>query len=156
MVSVLKAKYVKADHISLSPSNKGSRFWKMLLSCIPSIYEHSKWKPKEGDISFWFDKWLGEEALVDSVTVSMPRLKLKNCWLDEGWDLDLIFRLVGPQKAQDIVSSMCGHKDGVDRLVWLPNEDGNFSTSGAWDCIRIRAPKIRWANWIWHPCLPKK
>lgn len=70
--------------------------------------------------------------------------------------MDLLFRFVGHQKTQDIVNSVCGYKNGLDRLVWLPKEDGVFSSSEAWECIRVRAPKIKWDKWIWHTCIPKK
>ncbi|XP_042965908.1 uncharacterized protein LOC122299590 [Carya illinoinensis] len=30
------------------------------------------------------------------------------------------------------------------------------SLRSAWECIRVHAPKSEWANWIWHPALPKK
>lgn len=86
------------------------------MNCVPSVYAHSKWKHNEGDISFWFDKWMGEDAIASSFPVFVPRLKLKECWLDIGWDLDLLCHLVGHQKANDIVSSLGGRKEGADKL----------------------------------------
>jgi hypothetical protein len=53
-----KAKYVKNQHISLVDSSKGSRFWKMLINSIPLVIDKSFWRVKEGNLSFWRDKWM--------------------------------------------------------------------------------------------------
>ncbi|KAG2666238.1 hypothetical protein I3760_15G047900 [Carya illinoinensis] len=42
-----------------------------------------------------------------------------------------------------------------DVLVWKNDIAGNFNTKSAWDCIRVRAPVLPWAHWIWHAILPK-
>lgn len=47
-------------------------------------------------------------------------------------------------------------KEGADVLVWKPTDDGSFTSKSAWDCIRIKASKVRWAEWVWHTALPKK
>ncbi|XP_041003911.1 uncharacterized protein LOC121249264 [Juglans microcarpa x Juglans regia] len=113
------------DHISLINPNKGSRFWKLMTKCIPDVIKYSQWKPKAGHISFWFDKWLGEKNLAIGSLVTMPRLKLKDVWLEDGWDVDLLYRLVGSQKAQEIVNTANGKKEGEDILIWGDYEDLN-------------------------------
>lgn len=37
----------------------------------------------------------------------------------------------------------------------VSNSDGSFSTKSAWDILCIRATKMQWVDWVWHPCLPK-
>lgn len=64
--------------------------------------------------------------------------------------------MVRVEKSDQILEELGRIKSGKDVLIWLPNAQGNFSTRSAWDCIRIRALKIPWMNWMWHPSLPGK
>ncbi|XP_042980090.1 uncharacterized protein LOC122310271 [Carya illinoinensis] len=143
-----KAKYIKQNHVFVVNPNKGSSFWKMVIRSIPDVIEHSKWKPRRGDISFWLDKWIGDEPLAVSVPIVAPKIKIHECYKESGWDRDFLCQLVGTQKAQDIVDTFCSLMDGDDRLIWVEKEDGNFSSKSAWEVTRVKAPKIRWAKWI--------
>lgn len=40
--------------------------------------------------------------------------------------------------------------------MWLKDDAGNFITKGAWDCIRVHAPPLPWAQWVWHTNILKK
>ncbi|XP_042969986.1 uncharacterized protein LOC122302667 [Carya illinoinensis] len=131
-----KAKYIKHNHVSVVNPNKGSRFWKMVIRSILDVIEHSKWKPRRGDISFWLDKWIGDEPLAASVPIVAPKIKVQECYKTSGWDMDLLCQLVGTQKAQEIVDTFCSLRDGEDRLIWVEKEDGNFSSKSAWEVIR--------------------
>mgnify|MGYP007088645342 CR=1 FL=1 len=48
-------KYVGVKHISEVVLNKGTTFWKMLFKCIPLVIDNSRWKIRDGKISFWKD-----------------------------------------------------------------------------------------------------
>lgn len=128
----------------------------MVLQGIPNVIDHSKWKVKEGEVFFWYEKWFGEEPLSAAYdVVELPRLKVRECKLEEGWDMELLSKLVGLQKSEEIVELLVGQKKGDDLLIWLTKEDVRFSNRSAWECGRVRAPVIMWADWIWHPCMPK-
>ncbi|CAI9763513.1 unnamed protein product [Fraxinus pennsylvanica] len=59
-------------------------------------------------------------------------------------------------KAAEVVQTIGARKEGSDMVIWKPNDNGDFSTSSAWDIVRVRSPKIPWMKWIWHKFLPKK
>lgn len=88
-------------------------------------------------------------------TVSNSNLKLKEFLIEDSWDFDGIGQLVGPDCLEVIRRSWRCNKVGVDVLTWLPNPDGKFTTKSAWDMVRIKMPRILWAEWVWHSCLPK-
>ncbi|XP_035540586.1 uncharacterized protein LOC118344283 [Juglans regia] len=117
----------------------------------------SKWIVKEGNISFWYDNWDNEGPLYAQFPVTeQPLIKINECRIENGWDISLLNRLVGHQKANDLYEFFARQKEGEDVLVWLKDNEGNFTTKSAWDCIRVRAPPLPWAQWIWHTNLPKK
>jgi len=148
---------VKNQHISLVDSSKGSRFWKMLINSIPLVIDKSFWRVKEGNLSFWRDKWMESGPICQKIQISdLPLLKIKDCMVDHSWDVDLVVQLVGQEVADDIFAQVDGTKPGMDRLIWLGNRDGSFSTKSVWDWLRISVPKQQWTNWIWHSALPKK
>ncbi|XP_035541522.1 uncharacterized protein LOC118344586 [Juglans regia] len=152
-----KGKYVKGIHLSLLSPNKGTLFWKAIVRCIPEVLNQSKWLVKEGNVSFWHDNWLdGGPISALYPVIERPSLKIKDCRIDNGWDIPLLERAVGQQKALELYHFLATRKDGQDVLIWVNDKNGNFSTKSAWDCIRVRAPSLPWAHWIWHPNLPKK
>lgn len=85
-----------------------------------------------------------------------PLLKIKDCLIGHGWDLSLLERLVGHQKASELCHFLARRKDGEDVLIWLKNNDENFTTKSAWDCIRVRAFPLLWTQWIWYNHIHKK
>ena len=150
-------KYVRGNHLSLLEPTKGTRFWKSIVRCIPDVLSNSKWIVREGNLSFWYDNWddRGPLCAIHPV-IGHPLLKIKECHLDNGWDFSLLERLVGYQQASHLWQLLARSKEGNDVLIWLKDNNGNFSTKSAWDCIRVRASPLPWAQWIWHNNLPKK
>lgn len=71
-----------------------------------------------------------------------PCLKVLDCRLQDGWDVDLLRRLVGENKLEEILNCLGEHKEGADLLIWKLNTSGEFTSKSAWDCIRAHAPKI--------------
>ncbi|XP_022867657.1 uncharacterized protein LOC111387334 [Olea europaea var. sylvestris] len=65
-------------------------------------------------------------------------------------------QLVGTNMATNIIEKIGGQKPGRDILIWRPNAHGIFSTSSAWDVIRIRSSTVKRAKWVWHNTLPKR
>ncbi|XP_040990910.1 uncharacterized protein LOC121238132 [Juglans microcarpa x Juglans regia] len=156
-VNFFKAKYVKERHISLIEASKGSLLWKRIIAVLPKVLSNAKWKVRDGHVSIWRDNWLSSGAIIDSCEIlELPLLTIKECRIHNGWDVDLLKRLVGESKLEEILTSLGEQKDGADILIWKPSLDGNFCSKLAWECIRFRAPKSKWARWIWHSALPKK
>ncbi|KAF5447260.1 hypothetical protein F2P56_032827, partial [Juglans regia] len=107
------------------------------ISLCSVIYKnHSVWRVKQGDLSFWWDHWVGEGPLCDEFQVmELPSLKLVDCKLVDGWNIELFQRLVGIEKTDVLLEKLGNVKVGDDVLIWLPNGDGKFSTRSAWECI---------------------
>ncbi|XP_042956337.1 uncharacterized protein LOC122292170 [Carya illinoinensis] len=122
-----RGKYVQGSHLSLLNPNKGTRFWKAIARCIPEVLNNSKWLVKEGNVSFWHDNWADGGPISGHYPVLERRLlRIKECWLDNGWDIPLLERLVGQQKALELYQFLAMRKDGQDILIWLRDNNGNF------------------------------
>lgn len=122
---------------------------------VPQVLSNATWRIKEGNISFWRDEWLENVPLVNEFPIhDRPLLKKCDCRIENGWDVDLLRNLVGESKLEAILDCLGGSKQGADMLVWKPNLNGKFSTKSAWECVRVKAPKMIWLEWIWHATLP--
>lgn len=92
------------------------------------------------------DIWLDNGSLVDSLPiVELSNLKLAKVKINDGWDLELLERLIDEAKAEKICNTLVAKKSDNDILVWMKNKDGSFSTKSAWHYIRITRPKVEWA-----------
>ncbi|KAF5450654.1 hypothetical protein F2P56_030985, partial [Juglans regia] len=110
----------------------------------------------DGDVSLWWDKWSPLEPLgVLSTNISMPRLSIKDCKLDLGWNEELLTNLLGREKALEVLMQLGNSRQGLDKLIWMGNPDGKVSMKNAWEKTRRRAPALSCFNWIWNSCLPK-
>jgi hypothetical protein len=86
-----KAKYVKNQHFSLVDSSKGSRFWKMLINSVSLVIDKFVWRVKDGNLSFWRDKWMDSGPICQKVQISdLPLLKIKDCMVEHSWAVDLV------------------------------------------------------------------
>lgn len=45
---------------------------------------------------------------------------------------------------------------GEDTFIGKPNTDGIFSSSSAWEIIRVKGEPAQWMDWIWYNSIPKK
>ncbi|KAF5459762.1 hypothetical protein F2P56_019682, partial [Juglans regia] len=55
---------------------RGSRFWKAIVKEIPVVLSRSRWKIREGNVSFWRDNWLNSGPLMEQYQmVGDPELK---------------------------------------------------------------------------------
>ncbi|XP_042969076.1 uncharacterized protein LOC122301760 [Carya illinoinensis] len=152
-----KQKYVKNQHVTLVDQQKGTLFWKHIVGMVPKVLGNSWWRVRNGDVSFWRDPWLKSGALFNSCEIiEYPLLRVRECRLQHGWDVDLLYHLVGEVKMEEILNCLGEQKEGGDLLIWKPNLNGVFSSKSAWDCVRVRAPKSEWASWIWHSALLKR
>ncbi|XP_042942730.1 uncharacterized protein LOC122276903 [Carya illinoinensis] len=68
----------------------------------------------------------------------------------------MLTSLVGEEKFEEIVRGLGQHKEGSDRLIWTSSVSGGSSSKSALDLIRVKAPKVHGAEWMWNAALPKK
>ena len=88
--------------------------------------------------------------------VGNPMLKVKECKLSNSWDVEFLSTLVGQDNVENIVEALAGCKEGSDVLIWMKDDNGNFSTKSAWDYIRVQGSSMEWHPWVWHKLLPLK
>lgn len=139
-----KAKYIKDRHISLLPQGNGTRFWKKVHSCLPEVLNRSKWKSRQGNISFWWDRWLDDGPIgAMHENVICPSMKVKECWVENEWDVEMLNRLIGEEKANEVLRVARKRMEGEDELVWMENTIGQFTSKSAWSCIQVRDPVVR-------------
>ncbi|XP_041007958.1 uncharacterized protein LOC121252418 [Juglans microcarpa x Juglans regia] len=143
-----KGKYVRGNHLSLLELKTGTQFWKSLVKSIHDVLSNSKWKVREGNISFWYDKWDDDGPLCDHYPViEQLMLKIKECRLDNGWDIPLLERLVVTQKVSELCQSLARRKDGHDILIWLKDTDAQYEDKvdnvvSIWHVIKFWLRKI--------------
>ncbi|KAF5446820.1 hypothetical protein F2P56_032419 [Juglans regia] len=135
----------------------GSR--KSVRAIRDTLSIHEQWsgqKIKNGNVSFWFDKWLDEGPLCSVIPMGdFPSLQVKDLKIENGWDVDMLSRLLGEELAEKVLEVLSKSREWADLLVWPENKDGKFSTKSAWNYVRVTASKVRWAEWVWLPCIPK-
>ncbi|KAK3188861.1 hypothetical protein Dsin_028422 [Dipteronia sinensis] len=84
------------------------------------------------------------------------QIRLKELVINNAWDVKKLQRLLGLNKAEEVIEKVGTLRTSEDVLLWLPEKNGFFNTKSAMDVVRFRLPKFEWAKWVWHKCLPKK
>lgn len=41
------------------------------------------------------------------------------------------------------MNSVLACREATVELIWMPNNDGQFSTASTWDIIRVKAPVVQ-------------
>ncbi|XP_042942930.1 uncharacterized protein LOC122277118 [Carya illinoinensis] len=135
-----RAKYVKNKQMCLwLGRTSGSNFWCKVVEGIPFIIGNSKWKVHEGDLSFWYDKFLNEGMLCDLVQqVEYPDIRIRELVINDLWDIGKLQEMIGNRLGTDVMETIGNLKNKKDVLIWLPNKNGLFSTTSAWDMLRVK------------------
>lgn len=120
-----KSKDVKDQHIFVVNPKKRTRFWRMVMDCIPLVLNQSKWRVKEGNVSFWRDKWMDTGPICEQHhIVNLQKLKIKEFIVDNISDVDLLVQLV----VRELTDSVMCMKEGTNVLIWMGNSEGEFNT----------------------------
>ncbi|KAK0598182.1 hypothetical protein LWI29_032329 [Acer saccharum] len=128
-----------------------------MVAIIPEVVDNVKILVRGGNSSFWFDRWLASGPLsVSTDHISNKKMCIKDCWLNNNWNSNLLVKLVGDDKTMEIVNNVTAGRRGQDISIWKPASDGTFSTSSAWEAVRRRGDNFVWKDWFWHSLLPKR
>ncbi|XP_042983381.1 uncharacterized protein LOC122312796 [Carya illinoinensis] len=135
-----RAKYVKNKQMCLWLGRRsGSNFWRKVVEGIPFIIGNSKWKVHEGDLSFWYDKFLDEGMLCDLIQqVEYPDIRIRELVINDLWDIGRLQDMIGNRLGTDVMETIGKLKNKKDVLIWLPNKNGLFSIKSAWDILRVK------------------
>lgn len=67
---------------------------------------------------------------------------MKDCWVDDKWDRDMLTNLIDARDVNDIISEIPGRRLGQDILIWHLCVDGSFSTKMAWEVTCTKQPQF--------------
>ncbi|KAG2674096.1 hypothetical protein I3760_13G119500 [Carya illinoinensis] len=78
-------KSVRGNHLYILAPNKGTRFWRSIVKSIPDVLNNSKWRVREGNLSFWYDNWEECGPLNAQFSIiEQPFIKIKELYIDNG------------------------------------------------------------------------
>ncbi|XP_042958229.1 uncharacterized protein LOC122293848 [Carya illinoinensis] len=153
-----RAKYSRNAHV-LAQNRRptDSCFWKSIISVLQEVVDNVKVLVRGGNASFWFDRWLSSGLLsARAHDIANLKLRISDCWTNNSWNTDLLRELVDADTVTDIILHVPVGKRGVDKMVWMPSSDVNFSTSTAWEVSRSKGQLLPGYGWFWHNCLPTR
>ncbi|XP_042972679.1 uncharacterized protein LOC122304473 [Carya illinoinensis] len=80
-------KYVGDAHLASVCNQRGTKFWKGVMATLPLLIMKSKYLVRCGEINFWYDNWLGDGPLVETIEVrGVPSLQVHSVFVHARWD----------------------------------------------------------------------
>lgn len=132
-VKFLKVKYYSIiHHVKKKNNKKNSYYWKNLLGSRDQVEKHILWRYNAGDISLWWDNWLGIGALANIVQLYQPLYmkKIKQIRICSHLHFEEI-----QQSPEYIIELIQSYKfddpNNVDTAIWMPSSTGFFTTTSA-------------------------
>ncbi|CAI9785061.1 unnamed protein product [Fraxinus pennsylvanica] len=117
----------------------------MVISCMPHVLNRSRWRVKDGGVSFWWDRWSNMDPLGDRrLLVEQPNILIKDLKNDNGWSENMIEEVVGSDQVGEVLTKLGNIETGKDRLIWAESLDGNFFAKRAWEATRRQGQISHW------------
>ncbi|KAK0586367.1 hypothetical protein LWI29_005771 [Acer saccharum] len=128
-----KAKYLRDSHLmSCTMQASVSRFWRSVVASVPEVMENVQVLLGGGNSYFWYDRWLASGPLSVRITdIPNKKLRIKDCWVDKAWNIEILKGLVGNKVMEEIIQTRISGRGGSDICVWKPSPDDNFTTASA-------------------------
>lgn len=121
------------------------------------MYENYYACIREGKASLQFDNQLASSPLaVNVLTPNQPKIKVRDYWKSDDWNIALLIELVGEETIEMILASNFKQNQGSDSVIQKINRDGSFSNKSMWEMIRIKGKSHGWMKGVWHKLIPKK
>ncbi|KAL2228803.1 UNVERIFIED_CONTAM: hypothetical protein Sindi_1860000 [Sesamum indicum] len=150
----LHDRYCRTRHPTHMPYNRNhSSVWHRLCRIRDVAEPLIFWTLGQGAVSFWHNNWFGEKPLAQLVHRAPDTMEPVCYYWHEGeWNVPRIFRIVTPQIAHVIcqIPIAVGQRD---KIVWTAASNGTFSTTSAWEAIRVVSPRRQLFIDIWHRSL---
>lgn len=120
-----------------------SPLWNAIYGHYSTLNAHCRRIIGSVDRRFWIDNWVGESILgplpVDAYHTIATRLDM----ISDLWHMI-------PYDLHTSISQIFVTPEHPDRLVFAPNEHGNFSTKAYITLSRRGGAARLWARWIWQ------
>ncbi|TXG69366.1 hypothetical protein EZV62_004301 [Acer yangbiense] len=133
-----RAKYCRNDHILVRKGRPtDSRFWRSMVAIIPEVVDNVKILVQGGNSSFWFDRWLASGPLsVSTDYISNKKMCIKDCWLNNKWNSNLLVELVSDHKTMEIVNNVTAGRRAWFMCLAVDDrvKDKGISMASACDC----------------------
>lgn len=160
-VQLLMAKYIlNGDILSHQPPQSASFTWRSIMKAVSMLREGFKFRIGEGELSFWFDKWMDEGQLfskVNYVHISDSHLKVKDILVDGVWILRDLYTLIPEDIKHNLNNLVIEREEGVvDCLIWGPSISGAYDAKSGymWLLSQQRGLADDSGNWRWIWKLP--
>ncbi|XP_060170402.1 uncharacterized protein LOC132601318 [Lycium barbarum] len=117
----LKAKYCpRSNLISKVPVPKDSSVWRDLLATRIRIEPYIYWKIHEGSVLFWWDNWIPSGPIHSNIVYNNKpgNTKVKEFFLNNGWNINRLQRTVNNQVTQEIAQVPVNTAQGKDQPIW--------------------------------------
>lgn len=110
--------------------------------------KHIQWKIGRGEVSMWYDNWLGIGALWTffaegriPINDNLSKILLNGHWQWGGWDLYLPDHVINHINSMQINPN----PNMKDKAIWTPDAKGSFTISSTWN-IMIEKRDKSWIN----------
>ncbi|XP_027170927.1 uncharacterized protein LOC113770609 [Coffea eugenioides] len=136
----LLAKYCRHSHpCQVEYNARASAIWKRLTYVSRHAELSMRWLVNSGTCDFWYDTWLGSEALFHRVPIH-ETLTFKDFLVDGRWSSLLLARHFPTDIMDLILQQPPPVGERPDELVWMSSASEQFSLSYAFQEIRQRLP----------------
>ncbi|KAK1305448.1 hypothetical protein QJS10_CPB11g02393 [Acorus calamus] len=141
------------------PARGGSCIWKSLKGLQHFLKDGTRWVVGNGEsISFWMDKWLGNQPLY-TLFPHLANNFLKVNWIineSGNWDLSHVHDLDLLNTLREVRLLPHPNLAVCDSMGWEDTDLGPATVKSCWNSIRTSRPKVNWASLVWHPILPPR
>ncbi|XP_019223633.1 PREDICTED: uncharacterized protein LOC109205377 [Nicotiana attenuata] len=144
--SFLLAKYCQRSHpVSKKWASGQSQAWKKMMTNKKEAEIHIQWRLHSGNVSFWWDNWLGSANLAS---------------FREGtgqWDIQKLNAIAATAMIPQILNTPIHYNPQcLDVPIWKPNTSGKFTCASAWEVVRKKHQVLLTDKCIWHKRIPFK
>lgn len=155
--SFLRAKYCQGKHPALVTSHlQDSPNWKRLLLASPLTEPYIRWMANTGNLSFWYDCWVGECSLASFIDfIPCTALLVKDVWIDGHWNIPMLHTLL-PSHLVDAIAAISLDLSCCDVPYWTLSRHGTFTLTSAWHHVHVPAIERPYFAYIWHASIPLK
>ncbi|KAL3500235.1 hypothetical protein ACH5RR_039328 [Cinchona calisaya] len=139
----LWANFMRARYGFGSLSNP-SRVWRQMMSDKHVVDLHFQKQIYSGKSLFWFDNWLGNGIFVDKVDqIELPDFPINSLFSNmQGRNLPPMQHVFPSNIRSKILDFQVLFTSGRDRIIWNLTSSGVFTTSSAYESLRMKRHKL--------------